>query len=72
MAKEDGIIYSGCYVNLRAEIWCQDNKWGQCVRAKLLGVQFVEDGDAFGSGSKPASADDFPDLEDGTEDDPFA
>lgn len=71
VAREDGVIYSGCYVNARLEIWAQDNKWGQCIRAKLLGVQFYRDGDAFGSGSKPASADDFPDLDAGGVDDPF-
>lgn len=72
VAKEDGVIYSGCYVNVRLEIWAQANKWGNCVRVKLLGVQFVRDGDAFGSGSKPAAADDFPDLDAGGVEDPFA
>lgn len=72
VAREDGVVYSGCYVNARLEIWAQDNKWGQCIRAKLLGVQFVRDGDAFGSGMKPAGADDFPDLDAGGAADPFA
>lgn len=70
LTKEDGRVYGGCYVNARVEIWVQDNNWGQRVNAKLLGVQFVKDGDAFGSGSPPANPDDFPDLTaEGGEDD---
>jgi hypothetical protein len=73
LTKDDGKIYSGCYVNAKVEIWVQDNNWGQRVNATLLGVQFVKDGDAFGAGSPPANPDDFPDLDasDG-DDDMFA
>lgn len=69
--KDDGRIYSGCYVNVKVEIWTQDNNYGERVNATLLGVQFVKDGDAFGAGSPPANPDDFPDLdaEGGDEDD---
>lgn len=71
LTEKDGRIYSGCYVNAKVELWVQDNKWGQRVNASLLGVQFVNDGDAFGSGSPPANPDDFPDLDagEGGEDD---
>lgn len=71
LTKDDGKIYGGCYVNAKVEIWVQDNQWGQRVNAKLLGVQFVKDGDSFGSGSPPANPDDFPDLDagEGSEDD---
>jgi hypothetical protein len=73
IGKEDGTIYSGCIVNCKVEIWVQDNSWGKRVNATLLGVQFVRDGDAFGSGAPPANPDDFPDLEVGDDaDDPFA
>jgi hypothetical protein len=65
LTKDDGKLYSGCYVNAKVEIWVQDNQWGQRINAKLLGVQFVKDGDAFGSGSPPANPDDFPDLDAG-------
>jgi hypothetical protein len=71
LTAKDGRIYSGCYVNAKVELWVQDNKWGQRVNSTLLGVQFVKDGDAFGSGSPPANPDDFPDLDagEGAEDD---
>lgn len=63
ISKEDGIIYSGCFVNARIELWAQDNKYGRRINAKLLGVQFVKDGDAFASGSGPAKASDFDVIE---------
>lgn len=69
LTKDDGRIYSGCYVNAQVELWVQDNKWGQRVNATLLGIQFVKDGDAFGSGSPPANPDDFPDLDADGDDD---
>lgn len=71
--KDDGKIYSGCYVNAKIEIWVQDNRWGQRVNCTLLGVQFVKDGDAFGAGAPPANPDDFPDLDagDGADDSLF-
>lgn len=65
ITKEDGILYSGCYVNARIEVWAQDNpKGGRRINCKLVGVQFVKDGDAFGSGSGPAKASDFDVIED--------
>lgn len=70
LTKDDGKLYSGCYVNAKVEIWVQDNNYGQRVNATLLGVQFVKDGDAFGAGAPPANPDDFPDLDaEGGEDD---
>lgn len=62
----DGRPYSGCYVNVRVELWAQDNKFGKGIRAELKGVQFVRDGDSFGGGV-PASADDFEDVTDGAD-----
>jgi hypothetical protein len=64
----DGRPYAGCYVNAQVDIWAQDNGFGKRVNAKLSGVQFVRDGDAF-SGSPPAKPDDFDDLADQGEDD---
>ncbi len=66
--KADGLIYSGCYVQARIELWAQDNKYGRRINAKLLGVKFEKDGDAFGSGSGPAKASDFDVIEDDTSD----
>lgn len=55
-------LYAGCYVNASIQLWAQDNQYGKRINATLRGVQFCEDGDAFG-GSRPASADEFDALE---------
>ncbi len=67
LTKEDGVVYSGCYVNVKIDVWAQDNSWGQRVNADLLGVQFVRDGDSFAAGAPPAEAEAFPDLDAGGE-----
>ncbi len=59
-----GRVYSGCFVNMQVEIWAQDNKAGKGLRATLLGIQRVRDGDAFGGGAAP-NADDFGEIADG-------
>lgn len=66
--EADGLIYSGCYVIARIEFWAQDNQFGKRINGKLLGVQFVKDGDRFGAGSGPAKATDFEVLDDDDED----
>ena len=55
------LIYSGCFVHAKIDIWAQDNKWGRRVNANIAGVMFAKDGDAFG-GSTPATGEDFKDL----------
>lgn len=50
LTEEDGVIYSGCYVNATVRLWVQDNKWGKRVNAELRAVQFVKDGESFGAG----------------------
>lgn len=64
IGKEEGLIYSGCFVNASLEVWAQDRKdeAGKRINAQLKGVQFVRDGDSF-SGTSAAGEDDFPDLE---------
>jgi hypothetical protein len=65
IAEEDGIIYSGCYVN--ASVAAAGYTFGKVkkgVKCYLNGVQFVKDGERFGA---DASAD-FDEL-DGDEDD---
>ena len=50
VAEEDGIIYSGCYVN--ASLAAAGYTFGKVkkgVKAYLNGVQFVKDGERFGS-----------------------
>ena len=69
LTEADGRPYAGCYVNAVVEGWVQNNSFGKRVNFNLLGIQFVKDGDRFGSGGV-ASADEFEDLGEG--EDPFA
>jgi hypothetical protein len=55
LTAADGKIYSGCYVNGTIEVWAQDNSFGKALRATLVNVQFVKNGESFG-GAAPASA----------------
>lgn len=57
LTKESGKPYAGCYVNAKVEIWAQDGQ-NSGIRATVVSVQFLGDGDAFSSGSRP-SEDDF-------------
>jgi hypothetical protein len=61
LSAEDGKIYSGAWVNGIVEIWAQSNSYGNAIRATLVTVQFVKDGDSFG-GAAPASAEGLDDL----------
>lgn len=65
LTAADGKPYSGCYVNLIADIYVQ-NKDYEGIRCSLGGVQFAKDGDAFSGGSTP-KADDFDEVEDGAD-----
>ena len=64
--EKAGRIYSGCYVNAHVELWAQDNKAGKGLRAGLLGIQRLRDGDAFGGGHAPV-ADAFAEVGDGAD-----
>lgn len=70
LTAKDGKPYAGCYVNVKLDIWAQDNNYGKRINATLLGVQFVKDGDAF-SASAVATADDFDDIADIGDEDAF-
>ena len=63
LAEYDDVIYAGCYVNAIVDFWVQNNGYGKRVNANVYGVQFVKDGEAFGSGPVDVT-DDFDDLED--------
>lgn len=63
-----GRIYSGCYVNMQIQIWAQDNAQGKGIRAELLGVQRVKDGDAFSGGAAPDESA-FEEITDGADSD---
>lgn len=54
--------YSGAIVNASVEIWAQDNKWGRRINCSLRGIMLTGEGENFGGGSGPASADDFAGL----------
>jgi hypothetical protein len=61
-SKVEQLIYDGCRVNAKIEIWAQDNNYGRRINCTLLGVMFAGEGQHFGGGSGPASAGDFADL----------
>lgn len=65
VTEADGVIYSGCYVN--ASIAAAGYEFGKVkkgVKCYLNGVQFVQDGERFGSDAM----DDFDDLDGGDDD----
>lgn len=61
LIEADGKPYGGCYVDMKVQVWAQDNKYGKRVNASLRYVQFRKDGDAFSS-APPATADEAPDI----------
>lgn len=61
-AEIESKLYSGCYAHVKVEIWAQDNTYGKRINCSVLGVMFAEDGESFGGGSQPASADDFANM----------
>jgi hypothetical protein len=67
-AKEDNVFYPGCRVNAKVSIYGQksQDKSMNGVRASFSGLQFFADDEAF-SGGRPASPDEFPDIEDASD-----
>lgn len=63
LTEQDGVVYSGCYVNALVDLWAQNNQFGKRINSTLLGVQFAGDGEAFASGGSSVSVDDFDDLD---------
>jgi hypothetical protein len=49
ITEEDSKVYAGCYVNAIVGLWFQNNRWGRRINGNLYAVQFVKDGEAFGS-----------------------
>lgn len=58
LTAADGRIYAGCYVNAVINLWAQDNQWGRRINAKLLSVQFADDGEKLSFGAT-SDADDY-------------
>ena len=55
LSPADGKPYGGCFVNAKLDIWAQDNDWGKGIRATLITVQMLKDGDAFSNVPRPSS-----------------
>ena len=51
LTGKEGIIYAGCYVNAKVEMWAQGGIYSG-MRCGLLGVQFDGHGDSFGGASR--------------------
>ncbi len=65
LTATSGKPYGGCYVNATIDIYAQDGE-NSGIRAGLLAVQFLKDGDSFGGASK-GKADDFDDMGEGSD-----
>jgi hypothetical protein len=64
ITEEDDILYAGCYVNAIVDLWYSDHpKGGKQVLGNVMGVQFVKEGESFGTDTT-SSADEFDDLAD--------
>ena len=50
LVEEDERPYAGCFVNAAVSLWVQNNQFGKRVNCNLQAIQFVKDGDTFGSG----------------------
>ena len=50
ISEADNIVYAGCYVNVIATLWAQNNQYGKRINAQLDAVQFARDGEPFGDG----------------------
>ena len=62
LTEDDEKLYAGCYVNAVIDFWVQNNAYGKRINANLYGVQFVKDGEPFGTGPVDVT-DDFEDLD---------
>jgi hypothetical protein len=56
LAEEDGRPQAGDYVNAAISLWVQNNQWGKRVNANLNAIQFVREGERFGSGAVSADS----------------
>tara|TARA_R110000823_G_scaffold103904_2_gene221581 strand:- start:333 stop:860 length:528 start_codon:yes stop_codon:yes gene_type:complete len=63
LVEDDDVLYAGCYVNAIIDVWIQNNQYGKRANANLYGLQFVKDGEAFGSGPVDVT-DEFDDIDD--------
>ena len=68
ITEEDGVLYAGCWIKARVELYVSEKY--KRLAAKLHGVQFIRNDEAFGGGGPP-SAEGFEPVDNGTEDPPF-
>ncbi len=68
LVREDGVIYSGCYVNALIDdnFYCYTN-YGKGVSASLLGIQYAGEGESF-EGSRVADVNEFDEFDDDEDD----
>lgn len=71
LVAADGKPYGGCIINASVEFWAYSTG-NNGISCTLLGVQFVKDGEKFGSGSSVADTDDFDDVSAGADADSLA
>lgn len=62
ITEAQGILYSGCYVNVSLEMFAY-TKGNNGLGARQRGVQYAGKGDAFGGGGPPAGADEFDEID---------
>jgi hypothetical protein len=62
ITEAQGLLYSGCYVNVTVEAYAY-TKGNNGLGARLRGVQLLRDGEAFGGGGPPASDDEFDEID---------
>ena len=48
--RDKDLIYGGCYVHVLIRPWFQNNAYGKRVNAGVSAVQFLRDGEPFGTG----------------------
>ena len=63
ITESDNLIKAGDYVNASITIWAINGKWGKFIQAQLNSIQYVKEGEAFGSAA-PRAVDDFTALGD--------
>lgn len=66
--EADQVFYGGCYANVLIRPWLQDNKFGKRLNAGLSAIQFLRDGDPFGSRLREDDIDDRFDGEEADDD----
>jgi hypothetical protein len=62
ITEAQGILYSGCYVNVNLEAYAY-TKGNNGLGARIRGVQLLRNGEAFGGGGPPASDDEFDEID---------